>query len=301
MELVRLFTEDVLPVFLVAGAGWLLAAALRADARPLAQVALHVLTPSLVLDVVLASRVGLLDLLRMMGFAAACLFAPAALAFAVARWRRWPRPLTSGVILAVMLTNAGNYGLSVNQLAFGPRALAQASLFFMTSAIVSYTAGVFVASLGRASVRRSLLGLLRVPTVWAVALGFGLLGAGRGLPGPLATGVHLLAGACVPVFLLVLGMQLHGARLAGPVRPLLFAAALRLGGGALAGMLLAPAFGLAGEARQAGVLQSAMPSAVIGTILASEYDVEPAFVTSAVLLTTLLSPLTLTPLLARLR
>ena len=33
-------------------------------------------------------------------------------------------------------------------------------------------------------------------------------------------------------------------------------------------------------------------------VLATEYDVEPAFVTSVVISTTLLSPMTLTPLLA---
>ena len=82
---------------------------------------------------------------------------------------------------------------------------------------------------------------------------------------------------------------------------MVFATAMRLGGGAAAGLLLAPLFGLEGVARQAGTLQSAMPSAVIGTILATEYDVEPTFVTSVVLLTTLLSPFTLTPLLRWLR
>jgi predicted permease len=41
-----------------------------------------------------------------------------------------------------------------------------------------------------------------------------------------------------------------------------------------------------------------MPSAVICIVLATEYDVEPTFVTSVVFLTTLLSPLSLTPLLA---
>ena len=39
-----------------------------------------------------------------------------------------------------------------------------------------------------------------------------------------------------------------------------------------------------------------MPSAVITLVLATEYDVEPGFVTSVVFLTTLVSPLTLTPL-----
>jgi predicted permease len=39
-----------------------------------------------------------------------------------------------------------------------------------------------------------------------------------------------------------------------------------------------------------------MPTAVMSTILAIEFDVEPGFVTRVVMLTTLLSPLTLTPL-----
>jgi malate permease and related proteins len=46
------------------------------------------------------------------------------------------------------------------------------------------------------------------------------------------------------------------------------------------------------------VIQSAMPSAVLTTVLATEYDTEPSFVTSVVFVTTILSPLTLTPLLA---
>jgi hypothetical protein len=61
---------------------------------------------------------------------------------------------------------------------------------------------------------------------------------------------------------------------------------------------LAALFGLTGTAFQAGVLQSSMPTAVFMTILATEYDVEPSFVSSVVVASTLLSPLTVTPLLA---
>ncbi len=301
MDLLRLFADNLLPVFLTAGAGWLLAATLRPDPRPIAQAGLYVLAPCLILEVVLQNALPPAALARMMGYALACLALPAALAVLFARWRGWSRPMTSALVLVVLLTNAGNYGLSVSLLAFGQRGLAEASLFFLASAIVSYTAGIFVASMGRTSLKGSLAGLLRVPTVWAVALAFALNGARVTLPAPAASAVHLLAQACIPVFLLVLGMQLRGARVRGPVGPVLAASALRLGGGAAAGLLLAPAFGLQGVARQAGVLQSAMPSAVIGTILATEFEVEPAFVTSVVLATTLLSPLTLTPLLARLR
>jgi predicted permease len=57
-------------------------------------------------------------------------------------------------------------------------------------------------------------------------------------------------------------------------------------------------FGLQGATRQASILEASMPTAVMCTILATEFDVEPAFVTSVVFVTTILSPLTITPLLS---
>jgi predicted permease len=44
-----------------------------------------------------------------------------------------------------------------------------------------------------------------------------------------------------------------------------------------------------------------MPTAVITTILAVEYELDNAFITGTVLISTLLSPLTLTPLIAYLQ
>jgi predicted permease len=41
-----------------------------------------------------------------------------------------------------------------------------------------------------------------------------------------------------------------------------------------------------------------MPTAVVTTILATEYDIEPGMITRGVVISTLISPLTLTPLLA---
>jgi predicted permease len=59
--------------------------------------------------------------------------------------------------------------------------------------------------------------------------------------------------------------------------------------------------GLQGPAFQAGVLQSSMPTAVMATILALEFDAQPQFVTSVVCVATLLSPLTVTLLIAYLQ
>lgn len=301
MDLLRLFADNLLPVFLAAGAGYLLAATLRTDPRPLSHVSFNVFAPCFIFDIIVKSRVPAADLARMTGFAALALFAVAALAWLAARALGLTRTQTSALVLCGLLPNAGNYGLSANLLAFGQPGLAQASLFFITSSVLTYTAGVLIASLGRAGVGAALAGLARVPTVWGVAVAFAMPGLGWSLPGPVDRAVSLLAQATIPAFLVILGMQMHAAGASGPMRPLLAASGLRLLGGAAAGLLLAPLFGLEGAARQAGILQSAMPTAVITTILATEYDVEPRLVASVVFLTTVLSPLTLTPLLALLR
>lgn len=293
-----LFANNLLPVFLVAGAGYLFGAWGKINPRPLAQVAFFVLAPCLIFQIILENGWTVGSMARMGGFAALTLLVLGATTFLLARILRWSRTMTAAAVLVVMLPNAGNFGLSATLFAFGEPGLADASLFFVTASMLTYTVGVLVASMGRASIGDACLGLLRVPTIWAVVIGFMLVQLGWSLPFPVQRTVDLLADACIPVFLIVLGMQLCGATWRGQTGPLIWATGLRLVGGIGVALVVALVFGLSGSARQAGILEAAMPSAVINTILATQYDVEPGFVTSAVLVTTVLSPLTLTPLLS---
>lgn len=295
--MVGLFTHNLLPVFLAAGAGYLLAWRMKVSPRPVSQAAFFVFAPCLVFRVILESELPGDALLRMIGFAATSLLVLAAVAALLARRLGWSRPVTAAVVLLVLLPNAGNFGLSANLFSFGEAGLAQASVFFLTSSVLTFTLGVVVASLGRSGPRETLVGMLRVPAIWAVLLALVVARAGGELPVAVDRTVELLAQATIPVFLVLLGMQLYGKGLARPWAPVALATVMRLVGGAAVGLLLAGGFGLTDVARQAAVLQSAMPSAVINIVLATEYDVEPALVTSAVIASTLLCPLTLTPLL----
>jgi len=98
--------------------------------------------------------------------------------------------------------------------------------------------------------------------------------------------------------IVVLGMQLE--RATWPERPVVVAVAVTLSliATPMAAFAVAYALGLQGPALQAGVLQASMPSAVITTILALEFDAHPNFVTSVVAVSTMLSPLTLTYIIA---
>jgi predicted permease len=174
-------------------------------------------------------------------------------------------------------------------------------VYFVTSAILIYTCGVFVAASGRGSVRSALFGIARVPAVYAVIAAVAVLATGATVPLAVMRPVGLLNDAAIPVMLLVLGMQLERATM--PARPAAVAAAvgLSLVVAPILAFVLAATLGLAGAARQAAIIEASMPAAVITTVLALEFDVAPAFVTSTVFTSTLLSPLTLTPLIAYLR
>jgi predicted permease len=294
----RIFADNLLPVFLAAGAGYLLSARTKASPRSVAHVGYYLFAPCLIYRIIAGNGISGADFLRMAAFSMAVLGSLAGAAWLLARQLNLPRPLTAAVVLTVLLPNAGNFGLSANLFAFGDEGLAQASLYFVASSILTYTAGVFVASMGRSGVGRALAGLPRVPALWAVLAGFVMVETGASLPLPVSRALSLMADACIPVFIVVLGMQLHGARWKGRWLPLTLAAGLRLVGGPAVAILLSLAFGLDGAARQAAIFQSAMPSAVVTIILATEFEAEPDFVTTVVFLTTVVSPLTLTPLLA---
>jgi hypothetical protein len=118
------------------------------------------------------------------------------------------------------------------------------------------------------------------------------------MPAPLDRSIGLLAQAAIPAMLIVLGMQLRANGSLPQTRAVAPAVALRLVVGPAIGIGLASLFGLTGAQRQAGILETAMPTAVVSTVLAETYGLEPAFVTQCVVITTLMSPLTLTPLLA---
>jgi predicted permease len=143
--------------------------------------------------------------------------------------------------------------------------------------------GVYVATVGKASPIQALLGLARVPSMYAVPLALVVRGAGIELPYALARPVELMAAAAVPLMILILGMQLGRGGLPTSRGLLAGAAALRLLASPALAWILAPAFGLNAVARQAGILEAAMPTAVLNTVIALEFGVEPAFVTAAVL------------------
>jgi len=299
--LLGIFASDILPIFVIAAVGFLLARHAAVQVQTVSRVTFHALAPALVFTTLTTSTLNGLEFGRMASFYLLVAASAAVMARLVAVPLRLDRASLSAFMLVVVCSNSGNYGLPVALLAFGRDALTFASVYFVSSAIFSYTGGVLLAASGRRSVMQALAGVLRVPAVYGAVAAAITMVLGLHLPEFITRPMTLLSDAALPMMVLVLGMQLE--RATWPERPdvVLVAAVLSLIATPLAAFGVARFLGLQGAALQAGVLQASMPTAVVTTILALEFDVSPSFVTSVVFVTTLLSPLTLTGLIAYLQ
>ena len=299
--LLEIFANDLLPVFAIAGAGFLLARFAGVQVHGVSRLTFHVLAPALVFNVLVTSTLDAAQSSRMALFYLLVAVSAALMARIAAIPLRLDRRTLSAFMLVVVCSNSGNYGLPVALLAFGREALAFASVYFVCSAIFSYTGGVLLAASGKRSLRAALQGLVRVPAFYGAMAALLTMSVGINVPEIVMRPVGMLSDAALPLMILVLGMQIERATM--PERPIVVAAAV------VVSLILTPlaaigwahVVGLRGAALQAGVLQSSMPTAVMTTILALEFDALPQFVTSVVCLATLLSPLTVTLLIAYLQ
>jgi predicted permease len=302
MQLIAsIFASDILPIFILAGVGFVLARRFRAEVKTLSTVAFNALSPCLVFYQLVTAQISGAQSLRVAAFCVLLTLAIGIAARLTSLPLRLDRMTLSSFMLVAMFSNSGNYALPVVLFAFGKEALAFASVYFVTSAILIYTAGILVAASGHGSVGLAMRRLLKVPALYAVTAAVIVLATHTTVPAVILRPVGLLSDAAIPIMLLVLGMQLERAVM--PKHPAAVGAAVLLS------LVVAPAIafglsallGLTGAARQAAIIEASMPAAVITTVLALEFDLDAGFSTSVVFFTTLLSPVTLVLLIAYLQ
>lgn len=297
-KLLSLFSDNLLPIFLTAGAGYIVQKKLDIDPKSISRVIFYLFSPALIFTLLTENQVDSEISLKIIGYALSATILYGLIGWIASRILKFDRNLTVAVMITVMFTNAGNFGLSLNAFAFGEEALSFASLYFIMSAIMIYTFGIALASMGKMSFADSLKRLFTYPTIYAVVLALLFNNIGWDLPVPVSRSVGLLSDAAIPAMLVLLGMQLSSVDLKADVLALGTANLIRLAIAPLLAIGLALLFNLDGAAYQASVIEASMPTAVMTTVLATEFNVRPRFVTSVVTLTTILSPLMLTPLIS---
>ena len=299
--LLSIFADDIVPIFAIAGIGFLLARHFDASVKTVSKLSFNALSPCLVFDQLVTSHITGSEFGRMALFCVLLTAAMGLAAWLAAIPLRLDRQTFSSFLLVVMFSNSGNYALPVVLFAFGRDALGYASVYFVTSATLVYTVGVLVAASGRRSVRRALMGVARVPAIYAVVAAGVMMLTRATVPLAVMRPISMLSDAALPIMLLVMGMQLE--RAVRPTHPTAVAVAVGLSllVGPIVGVGLSSLLGFSGPARQAAILLASMPAAVVTTVLALEFDLDPSFATSTVFVSTMLSPFSLVLIIAYLQ
>lgn len=307
MPLLEIFLNNLLPIFLCAGAGLAVGRAFEPDIKTINRLTFYIFSPCLVFTSLTHSPVPGGELTQITLFVVVFVVLMIVLAAFTGRLLGLSRQGLVTLIIASAFVNSGNYGLAAVNFAFGEAALARAVVFYVASTFTVYTLGIVIASLGKQTVRDALRELVSVPAFYALIAAGLVRGFGVEAPLFLDRAITLLGEAALPVMLIILGLQMARTRLEHqhwpPGRRALVGAGvcLQLLIAPLAALALAYPFGLTGLTWQAVVLEASMPTAVITTVLAVQYDLDAEPVTLVVVLSTLLSPFTLTPLIAYLQ
>jgi predicted permease len=300
-ELVSIFVNNIAPVLIVAGIGYIAGKKLMVEPRSIGQLIFNIFSPALVFYSLYDSKIGGQELGTLLLLIALLQIIMAALTYVVMRFYHVERVERASVMLSSFCLNAGNYGLSIADFAFGEAVLARAVVVYIGNTALNYTLGVFVASSGRQSPGAALLTILRVPAFYATIAAFVLRGFDIELPAVIFRSVTVLKDAAIPAMLVLLGLQLSQSAAMFRWKLVTTGVVLKLLVAPLVAVGLALVFHLAGEAAIPFILQASMPTAVVTLVMAKQYDLDEVLSLNLIMATTLISPLTLSILILLLR
>ncbi len=297
-QILNIILTIIAPIILIAGLGVLLDKTKIVDTRSVSRVVIYLTSPALAFYGMANASIQSSEVIGLFVFSISAALAITILAWMGAVWLKMDRITASAFVLAIALMNMGNYGIPFNEFAFGQPGMERAIVITVAHSLYAYTVGVFLASWGRASIPRALKNVAKVPAPYAAVLGLIVSFGYLDVPELLMRVAGILRGAAIPLMLILLGIQISRVSFkGGQWRVILGASGIRLAGGALVGWLLATMLGLQGVTRQTAIIESSMPTAVIATILATEFESDASLVSGIVLASTLLSVITLSVLL----
>lgn len=292
-NILAVFTQNILPIFILAGMGYALQKWQSLDKRTLSRVTLYILSPALVFSSLVNSELNTSELGSMVLFTVLVMSTMGVIAVVSARLMRLSRRETAVMVITVVFVNGGNYGLTLNQLRYGDDGLALAVVYYATSTVLLYSVGIFIASMGKLHWKDAVKRLFGLPPIYAALGAILVYYFSIPIPGPLMSAIKIAGQGAIPVMILVLGMQMADMKGMGEWRLTIPSISLRLLLAPLVAVMVAGFVGLQGLSRSTGIIEASMPTAVIAIILATEFELPPTAVTSIVIGSTLLSPITI--------
>lgn len=280
----------VFPVGCIVLIGFIFGKKFSIDESTLSRLALYVLFPALLTDILYRTTITVKDAVGIFVAFALTYLLLCLIAWGIGWKCGFSAPVQKSLVATTALSNSGNMGLSVTLFALGNAGLERAVIYLISWNIIVFSTMPGILKGG--GFWSSIIFTLKLPILWGMIFGLVLHSFEIQLPLKMDEGLHLLAGATIPVSLLLMGIQIATNRFQ-PGSYEVGASLMRLFGGAIAAYLVAKLLGLKMLDLQVLVLETAMPSALTSFLMVNEFGGDTARTTRVVVVSTLLSFLTL--------
>lgn len=288
-------TRVTLPIIALAALGYLLQPWLKLDIGTLTRLQVNVVMPAFLIHFLSAGKqpldvVWLVATLAVVQFM--ILIPLGWLLVYVFRLRPSLGPIMG---LGTAYANVGFFGIPITQLAFGTEYLLHQSVLTAMMTILMCTLGVWLLSPGSGGLWRKFRTAFETPLIPSVALGLGLRYFQVELPPVASQPLQLLGAIFTPLALYTLGAQIAAAKsLNFEALPQTIILTLKLLISPVITWWLCGVMGVPDDVMHVMVVAAATPVGVLITIFAAELKAEPEFIATATVISTALSPLTVT-------
>ncbi|MCD7035843.1 AEC family transporter [Metabacillus sp. GX 13764] len=286
------FILVVLPIFCIFLLGFIGKKMMNFDVKSLSKMALFLMTP------VLAFRTFYENALSWNYFYFAIFLILLCgvlilLNYVIGFMRGWDSSSICSSILSSAFMNNGNYGTPVVLFVFGKAGLNFAVILMVIQQLIMCTIGLYYAAKGSLDPERKvspLKEIFRMPIVYGAVLGLLCQIFSVGISPDMYTAISMVADSTIPTVMIILGMQLADISLKKLEKErLAYSLILKMAISPIAAFVIASFLPVDHMVKQIMVITAAMPTAANTTMYALQFNTKPEFVSSATLLSTLLS------------
>lgn len=292
---IDILTKVTLPIITLVALGWLLQPKLKLDVGTLNRVQVYVVMPAFLVHFLSTGKqpLSVVYPVAYFGIVQFLLLIPLGwLAVIILRQRATLGPMMG---LGTAYANVGFFGIPVTQLAFGSEYLIYQSVLTALMAVLVCTVGVALLAPAGGSKLAKLKTAFETPLIPSVVLGLALRGFEVELPTVVSQPMQFLGSIFTPLALYTLGAQIASAKSINfepiPQTLILF---LKFIAAPVLSWWICLVMGLPEDVTDVIVVAAATPVGVLITIFAAEYKTEPEFISTAVVVSTALSPLFVT-------
>jgi len=303
----NVLTDVTLPIIALVAVGFVMQRRMHFDVGTLNKVLMFIFVPAFLVHYLASARQPIEDVWPTVYFTVVQFLVLIPVGWLIALAFRLPMAFAPIVALATVYANVGNFGIPLVQLAFPEPYILHQSVITSLITILIVTVGIWI--LAPPERQKSFLDRLKLafetPVIPAVIVGLALRAFEVDLPVVVGKPLEMIGTVFAPLALIALGAQIGDNRpsaLAGGAQTV---AAPRHGALVLVlilKLMVAPAvtwglalfMGMPDDLTDLYVVAASTPIGVILAMFCLDFDREPKFIGRAILVSTVLSPLTVT-------